>query len=1034
MTTRNPVIQLRLSDRLLRALTALVLITTLAVTGVAGPSDDAAAAPPAGFGITTQPSLYPAFDPAITDYVVRCSPSTPVQVSISAPSGVVSSVDQGQPADGSFVTPVVLDEGEAFDVDVLSPDESLDRYFVRCLPANFPGFSGERTGPTDAEWYIAAPFAMANFGASPPGTASEYVAIFDNNGVPVWWYRDTSIVLDAKLLPNGNLAWFSPTNLDFEAGDGMSEVRLDGSLVRTLQTAGSAADFHDVQLLPNGNYLLGRYFRTDHVDLTECGGPADGTVVDNEIQEVRPDGTLVWSWNARDHIPMSEISARWAHICTEPVRDIYHWNSVEAVGDDIVLSFRHLDAVYRVDRPTGEIVWKLGGKTTSKSLTIVDDPETAGTGVMAGQHDARILGDGTLALFDNGTNASRPPRAVRYDIDDTANTATLVEDVRDAAAANSLCCGSVRKLPGGNWVASWGNQPFVTELTPEGDRVFRLTFTQGHFTYRAHAVPPGTLARSALRAGMDAMAPRARNLRPTATPQSATALEDAPKLISLAATDGDDDPLSFTITSLPQDGKLYRGNSTAAADAITSVPATLASSAVTYVSNADANGPDSFHFRANDGTVDSLAAKVAVAVADVNDPPSAVDDSLTAVVENSGTRLIPLASLLENDAPGPADETSQSLTVTSVTDAIGGTAVLEASGVSFTPATDYFGPASFNYTVRDDGTSGGTADPREDAGQATFPITPARRALTVSKTGDGQGTVTAPGVDCGTDCSELFDHGTTVTLNARAADGHTFTGWSSDVCPPVSASTSCTLTLERARTVTASFKKSADGSGAVFLPPPADNCPDVANDDQADWDADGIGDACDPDVDGDGAANGVDNCQKLSNASQADVDGDGIGDACDDRDDRPADDDADGVGDDADNCPAVSNPQQDDSDGDGIGNACDGPTTTKVPSANTASYRDGVFSGVVSELLSARRSPTAAGSGCLADRTVKVKRDLRGRDRVVTSAVTDASGRWSATLEGRAKGRFYAQVERAASTVGTVTTICEKARSASLRP
>lgn len=69
------------------------------------------------------------------------------------------------------------------------------------------------------------------------------------------------------------------------------------------------------------------------------------------------------------------------------------------------------------------------------------------------------------------------------------------------------------------------------------------------------------------------------------------------------------------------------------------------------------------------------------------------------------------------------------------------------------------------------------------------------------------------------------------------------------------------------------------------LPDSADNCPSVANTNQADSNGNGIGDLCD-DTDYDGVINTEDNCPEDANTSQNDVDGDGIGDICDGQESR----------------------------------------------------------------------------------------------------------------------------------------------------
>jgi Arylsulfotransferase (ASST) len=445
--------------------------------------------------ISTTPGLFPAFSATVSDYVVRCQPSNQVQVSVTAPAGVGVSVDNGSPQSGSFTQPVALSAGQNFTIAITDSGQTAS-YFIRCLPSDFPAFTATRSGQTQAEWYVMTP----NLYWPPAGVSPSYVAFFDDNGVPVWWMRSPSntVPIDAKLLANGDVAWLH----SFPSSPGMEEHRLDGSLVRALKSVGTATDQHDVQLLSNGNYLLGRLFPRNGVDMSACGGSTSRTLVDFELQEITPGGALVWAWRASDHIPFSEVPAKWRSYCSS-TGDIYHWNAVAPDGSGYVLSFRQLDAVYHIERATGAIDWKLGGVRRPESLTVIGDPLSA-VSTFGGQHDVSVLGDGSVTVFDDGSGYNRRPRAVRYSIDATARTATLLESVTNPNVSYSSCCGSARKLPGGDWVISWGSNRPVTEQSATGAPLLRLAWSQPLFSYRANPVLPGRVSAAALRAGMDA--------------------------------------------------------------------------------------------------------------------------------------------------------------------------------------------------------------------------------------------------------------------------------------------------------------------------------------------------------------------------------------------------------------------------------------------------------------------------------------------------------------------------------------------------
>jgi len=112
---------------------------------------------------------------------------------------------------------------------------------------------------------------------------------------------------------------------------------------------------------------------------------------------------------------------------------------------------------------------------------------------------------------------------------------------------------------------------------------------------------------------------------------------------------------------------------------------------------------------------------------------------------------------------------------------------------------------------------------------ATFTKNP---VLTVSKGGAGGGTVTSDpgGIDCGSDCQEPYEDGTTVTLTAAPDPGSTFGGWSGGGACGMALL--CQVTMNGDRSVTATFDVqathtlnfSATGDGTVDVSPSGTSC------------------------------------------------------------------------------------------------------------------------------------------------------------------------------------------------------------------
>ncbi|MBO9397191.1 tandem-95 repeat protein, partial [Shimia sp. R9_2] len=162
--------------------------------------------------------------------------------------------------------------------------------------------------------------------------------------------------------------------------------------------------------------------------------------------------------------------------------------------------------------------------------------------------------------------------------------------------------------------------------------------------------------------------------------------------------------LSFTATSAPSNG----------------VATLLTNGDVTYTPNADFAGTDSFTYNVENEQGDSTSGTVTFSITPVNDAPIAADDSGLSTAYNMPL-AIDMSALLANDTDGDP-ETVQPLTMLSVGSAVGGTAELSTSAVTFTPDANFSGQASFTYEVSDGAGGLATATVLIEVSENTPPI------------------------------------------------------------------------------------------------------------------------------------------------------------------------------------------------------------------------------------------------------------------------------------------------------------------------
>jgi hypothetical protein len=246
---------------------------------------------------------------------------------------------------------------------------------------------------------------------------------------------------------------------------------------------GSHGDLHDMVLTDEGTALITVY-EAVKADLSIVGSPKGGEAMDSIIQEVEiPSGRVLWEWHSMDHVALAESKSVPPRTLRLPY-DYFHINSIDVDADgDLIVSARNTWAVYKIDRPSGDVLWRLGGRRSDFAL---------GHGVrFAWQHDARRMPDGTITVFDNQATprVEDESSAVVIDVDEPRRTATVVREFTHPDTVLAIAEGNAQMLPTGGVLVGWGMARRVSEIGRDGELLFDLRLPRDTDTYRAYRMP-----------------------------------------------------------------------------------------------------------------------------------------------------------------------------------------------------------------------------------------------------------------------------------------------------------------------------------------------------------------------------------------------------------------------------------------------------------------------------------------------------------------------------------------------------------------
>lgn len=338
------------------------------------------------------------------------------------------------------------------------------------VPPDFPSLVLNTTGQPEPGYYFLGSISAAD------ATNSSYLIICDEFGIPVFYWHWNKGIFCVKVQPTDLLTF--GTRLP---GNVITWLAMDDSytLQDSFTVTGYQTDIHDFTMLENGHsLLLGTDTRAIDMSAIVPGGNPNANVTGLVIQEQDENHVTVFQWNSFDYIEITD-AAHFVDLTALNI-DYTHANSLTEDADgNILVSCLALCQCIKIDRSTGDLIWRLGGLDADFSDFILQGDPLGG---FSSQHSFASSGTNKYTIYDNGRfHNPQESRALEYELNTQNMTATLVWS-HAVSGLYGTHFGSVQKLPGGNYVIGSGDVQGtttfadVTEVNFQGTQSHALRF------------------------------------------------------------------------------------------------------------------------------------------------------------------------------------------------------------------------------------------------------------------------------------------------------------------------------------------------------------------------------------------------------------------------------------------------------------------------------------------------------------------------------------------------------------------------------